>query len=153
LLLAFDRHLVRTARRCEDRNDETNHRDDDDRANRNDQLQPREIEARPLAVPGVVWLRRKVHAPTLGVSWRSDDKAKKIAIRLRLMQAKGYRTRLKSLPELTRRKPKPSTFPQAHLKCMRFAAAARTCGGLSSAAAVRRPRNGDMSRAQSCGPA
>ena len=117
LLLALERHLVGAARRGEDRDDETNHRDDDDRANRNDQLQPRKIEARPLAVPGVVWLRRKVHAPTLGVSCRCDDKAKKIAIRLRLMQAKGYRARLKSLPKLTRRKSKPSNFPQARVKC------------------------------------
>jgi hypothetical protein len=117
LLLALERHLVRAARRGEDRDDETNHRDDDDRANRNDQLQPRKIEARPLAVPGVVWLRRKVHASTLGVSCRCDDKAKKIAIRLRLMKAKGYRARLKSLPKLTRRKPKLSNFPQARVKC------------------------------------
>ena len=59
LLLALERHLVGAARRRQDRDDQTNHRDDDDRADRNGQLQPREIEARPLTVPGVVWLRRK----------------------------------------------------------------------------------------------
>jgi hypothetical protein len=33
------------------------------------------------------------------------------------MKAKGYRARLKSLPKLTRRKPKLSNFPQARVKC------------------------------------
>ena len=79
----------------DDGDDETNDRDRDDRADGNDQFQPRKIEARPLAVSGVLCLRRKVHVPTLGGLWRRDDKAKKIAIRLRLMQAKGYYRDLK----------------------------------------------------------
>jgi hypothetical protein len=55
-------------------------------------------------------LRREAHTPTFGVFWRRDDKAKKIAIRLRLMQAKGYQQGLKPVLELTRRKPEPSNF-------------------------------------------
>lgn len=113
LLLALDRQLVGAAGGRDDGDDKANHRDRNDRGDGDDHLQPRKIDARPLAVPGVVCLRREAHTPTLGVFWRRDDRAKKIAIRLRLMQAKSYRHDLKPLQELTRRKAELSDSEQA----------------------------------------
>ena len=66
LLLAIERYLVRSPRGGEGRNDEANHRDGNDRADRQHQTQARPTPARLIAVLGDFRRRRSTHAPTFG---------------------------------------------------------------------------------------
>jgi hypothetical protein len=80
LLVTLERCLVGAPRRNEDNDDQADNGDADDRANGHDQPQPRLIPARPVASPGDVRLRRKVHMPTL---WRCFSPSTIPAKRLR----------------------------------------------------------------------
>ena len=93
LLVAIERHLIRSSRRGEDRNDEANDRNGDDGADGHDQRRRVGSQRDRLATSAISRLRRRFTLPTLGGVLFTSTVGRKDCNSLAVMPRGRYRAR------------------------------------------------------------